>query len=221
MTTIMPSKEYLKNIQYYKQMHKNGYSCFNGYQYSADKAFNGISTIGYAKLIKDIINKNEINSMLDYGCGKGFYYENSFEINGEQFKPLKDYLDIEIDLYDPCYEKYSTIDENKMFDLVISLDVLEHIPKEDIDWVLDRIIGKAKKYVFLNIACYSAIALLPNGDNAHININNHKWWFEKILNFKKKYGDIKIICICILDQNGKHVPFPLQFDDKITNYKGK
>lgn len=39
MTTIMPSKKYLKNIQYYKQMHKNGYSCFNGYQYIAHAPF--------------------------------------------------------------------------------------------------------------------------------------------------------------------------------------
>ena len=71
----------------------------------------------------------------------------------------------------------------------------------------------------MNVACYSAAALLPNGKNAHININNHKWWFEKILSFKKKYGDVKIICICSLNENGKRILFPLQFDDKITNYK--
>ena len=213
-----PSKEYFKNIEYYKQMHKDGYSLINGYRYSGDKSYTGISTIGFAKLIKDIINKNQINSMLDYGCGKGFFYENSFEVNGQQFEPLKDYWDIEIDLYDPCYENYSIINENKMYDLVISIDVLEHIPAEDIDWVLDRIISKAKKYVFINVACYKAVALLPNGENAHININNENWWAEKIVNLKKKFIDVKIICVCSLKDNGKRVFFPLQFDDKITNY---
>ena len=132
---------------------------------------------------------------------------------------LRDYWKIDIDLYDPCYEKYSLIDENKFYDLVVSIDVLEHIPSQDIDWVLEKIISKAKKYVFMNVACYSAAALLPNGKNAHININNHKWWFEKILSFKKKYGDVKIICICSLNENGKRILFPLQFDDKLTNYK--
>ena len=50
---------------------------------------------------------------------------------------------------------------------------------QDIDWVLDRIIGKAKKYVFINVACYSAAALLPNGKNAHINIKNQNGGLRK------------------------------------------
>ena len=218
MPKIMPSKEYLKNIEFYKQMHKDGFNLINGNTRSPDEAYNGRSTLVFAKLIRDIIHKNQITNMLDYGCGKGFFYDNSFEIKGLKIKSLRDFWNIKIDLFDPCYENYSIIDENKIYDLVISIDVLEHIPEQDIDWVLDRIIGKAKKYVFINVACYSAEALLPNGDNAHININNQNWWFEKILSFKKKYQDVKIISICSIIENGKRIPFPLQFDDKITNY---
>ena len=44
----------------------------------------------------------------------------------------------------------------------------------------------------MNVACYSAAALLPNGKNAHINIKNHKWWFEKILSFKKNMEMLKL-----------------------------
>ena len=219
MSKIMPSKEYLKNIEFYKKMHKDGFNLINGDRRSPDEAYNGRSTIVFAKLIKDIIHKNQIENMLDYGCGKGFFYDNSFKIKDIKIKSLRDYWGIKIDLFDPCYENYSIINEDNIYDMVISIDVLEHIPEQDIDWVLDRIIGKAKKYVFINVACYSAAALLPNGNNAHININNHKWWFEKILNFKKKYGEIKIICVCSLVENGKRILFPLQFDDKITNYK--
>ena len=219
MSKIMPSKEYFKNIEFYKKMHKDGFSLINGDKRNPDEAYNGRSTLGFAKLIKGIIYKNQITNMLDYGCGKAFFYDNPFEIKGLKIKSLRDFWALKIDLFDPCYENYSVIDENKIYDLVISIDVLEHIPEQDIDWVLDRIIGKAKKYVFMNVACYSAAALLPNGKNAHININNHKWWFEKILSFKKKYGDVKIICICSLNENGKRILFPLQFDDKLTNYK--
>ena len=218
MSKIMPSKEYLKNLEFYKKMHRDGFNLKNGDRRSPDEAYNGRSTLIFAKLIKDIIHRNQITNMLDYGCGKGFFYDNSFEIKDLKIKSLKDYWGIKIDLYDPCYENYSFIDENKIYDLVISIDVLEHIPEQDIDWVLDKIISKAKKYVFINVACYSAAALLPNGDNAHININNQSWWFEKILHFKKKYGDVKIICICSIVENGKIVLFPLQFDDKIINY---
>ena len=61
----------------------------------------------------------------------------------------------------------------------------KNIPSQDIEWVLERIISKAKKYVFINLACYPAVALLPNGKNAHININDPDWWYKKILIFKK------------------------------------
>ena len=185
MSKIIPSKEYFDNIEFYKKMHKDGFNLINGDQRNPDEAYNGQSTLVFANLIKKIIYKNQITNMLDYGCGKGFFYDNPFEIKGLKVKSLRDFWNIKIDLFDPCYENYSVIDENKIYDLVISIDVLEHIPEQDIDWVLERIISKAKKYVFINVACYSAAALLPNGKNAHININNQNWWFEKILSFKK------------------------------------
>ena len=49
--------------------------------------------------------------MLDYGCGKGFFYDNSFYLKEEKIDPLRKLWDIEIDLYDPCYEKYSFLSE--------------------------------------------------------------------------------------------------------------
>jgi len=218
MSKTMPSKEYLKNIEFYKKMHKDGFNLINGDRRTPDEAYNGRSTIIFAKLIKDIIYKNKITTMLDYGCGKGFFYDNPFEIQGLKINSLRDYWDVKIDLYDPCYEKNSVIDEKKLYDLVISIDVLEHIPTQDIDWVLENIFSKAKKYVFLNVACYSAFALLPNGENAHINVNDQHWWAEKILKFKKRHMRLKVICICSLKENGKRILFPLQFDDKIINY---
>ncbi len=219
MSKNTPSKEYLQNLEYYKKMHNEGFNLISGKRRSANEAYDGHSTLAFAKLIRDIINKNQIKSMLDYGSGKGFYYENPFNIKGLKIDSLKNYWGIEIDLFDPCYKKNSLIDENKLYDLVVSIDVLEHIPSQDIDWVLEKIISKAKKFVFLNVACYSAVALLPNGENAHINVNNPNWWHEKLSFLKKKYLNTKIICVCTLKENGINKYFPLQYDDKITNYE--
>ena len=102
--------------------------------------------------------------------------------------------------------------------MTICIDVLEHIPSQDIDWVLYKIFNKTKKYVFINVACYPAIALLPNGKNAHININNPQWWHKKILQHKKKFLNLKIICICTLKKEKETSYFPLQYDDKLSNY---
>ena len=219
MIKITPSIEYLEKIEFYKKMHQEGFSLADGTKRNAKDAYDGHSTLVFAKLIKDIIIKNQIKSMLDYGCGKGFYYSNPSNMHGEKILSLRDYWKIDIDLYDPCYEKNSFYDESKKYDLVISIDVLEHIPEQDIDWVLERIISTAKKYVFINVACYPAVALLPNGENAHININDHRWWDQKILRLKKIYSNIKIICVCSLKEKGEYVFFPLQYDDKITNYE--
>tara|TARA_B100001059_G_C17454208_1_gene388937 strand:+ start:150 stop:362 length:213 start_codon:yes stop_codon:yes gene_type:complete len=64
-----------------------------------------------------------------------------------------------------------------------------------------------------------ANALLSDGSKAHINVNDKDWWFNKILEFKKKYPHLKIICICTNLLGDKKVELiPLQFDDQITNY---
>ncbi len=219
MSKNIPSKEYIQNLEFYKKMHNEGFKLISGKKRNANEAYDGHSTLAFSKLIRDIIKKNQILSMLDYGSGKGFYYENPSDFKGLKINSLRDYWDIEIDLFDPCYEKHSFIDDNKLYDLVISIDVLEHIPSQDIEWVLEKIISKARKFVFLNIACYSAVALLPNGKNAHINVNDPNWWNKKILSLKKKYLKTKIICVCTIKENGINKYFPLQYDDKITNYE--
>ncbi len=221
MQNYKPSKQYLENIEYYKKMHLEGYNLIDGRKRSPQDAYDGKSTLIYATLIKEIIKKNNIKNILDYGCGKAFYYENKtnlYDINNQSLKQL---WQVDIDLYDPCYEDRSNIEENKKYDLVLCIDVLEHIPQIDIDWVLNRLISKANKYLFINVACYPAIALLPNGENAHINLNNPDWWHKKILKLKKNNKFCKIICICTLKENGEVKYFPLQYDDKLSNYNTK
>ena len=221
MSNSQPSKEYFENLEYYKKMHVDGYKLSNGKIRTSEETYNGKSTLIFAKLIKEIITKNNIKTMLDYGCGKGFFYKNPSNQHGLQIESLKNYWDIDIDLYDPCFKENSNLNEDKNYDLVICIDVLEHIPENDIDWLLKKLLIKTKKYLFINVACHPAIALLPNGKNAHINIQPPKWWHEKFLNFQNKLKNIKVVCICTIKENGKFQYFPLQYNDKLTNYSSK
>ena len=55
MTKNYPSKEYYKNLNYYKDMHKNGYHLIDGRKRDAKNAYDGKSTLAYAEIIKNII----------------------------------------------------------------------------------------------------------------------------------------------------------------------
>ena len=125
------SSRYLEHLEYYKKMHLEGFKTTLGRVKTSEKAYSGISTRAFADIIKNIIIKNKINSLLDYGCGKAYYYNNEFILKEKKIKSLRDHWNIKINLYDPCYEKYNKLPQNKS-DLSICVDVLEHIPEEDI-----------------------------------------------------------------------------------------
>ena len=63
---------------------------------------------------------------------------------------------------------------------MVSTDVLEHIPAEDIPWVLGELFSFADKFVFVTIAGYPAQKIMPNGENAHCTIAPMGWWQEQL-----------------------------------------
>jgi hypothetical protein len=44
----------------------------------------------------------------------------------------------------------------------------------------------------LNIACYPANALLPNGENAHITVRDKNWWKAQLDNCALRFPNIYI-----------------------------
>ena len=59
-------------------MHETGYKKIDGTKREPENAYDGKSTVPFAKIIKKIIVENKCNSLLDYGCGKGKYYFEKF-----------------------------------------------------------------------------------------------------------------------------------------------
>ena len=124
----------------------------------------------YLQHIVDLVQDWNAESLLDFGCGKA---EGYLEYNHHE------HWGIMPSLYDPAIPEYQNLPEGT-FDGVISFDVMEHIPKEQIPETFDQIYSRADKFVFLGIATSPAEAVLPNGDNAHCTVEPIGWWEEMV-----------------------------------------
>lgn len=122
--------------------------------------------------IPELIKRYNIETLIDFGCGQGGvhkYLEKKYN--------LKDAAG-----YDPCVKTYEVLPQG-VFDMLISLDVLEHIEPDFIDDTLKLINNKFKKISFLNIHTSKAKLILPDGRNAHLIQEQPEWWKEKISQF--------------------------------------
>ena len=48
----------------------------------------------------------------------------------------------------------------------------------------------ANKCIVINVACYNAAALLPNGENAHITVRPPSWWLGQIECISSLHPDV-------------------------------
>ena len=189
-----PSPVYLSLIDMYSELHINGDSRD---KIDAQKMYLGKSIVPWISTIKELVTSTGSRTLLDYGSGKGLQYQNLLleDKNQLRYRGLQDYWKVdEIYCYDPAYPPYQKFPE-KQYDAVISTDVLEHCHQEDIKWILDEIFSLAKKFVFINIACYQASKSLPNGNNVHCIIRPTGWWDELLQSVVPSYPRIKY---CIL-----------------------
>jgi hypothetical protein len=186
-----PSPRYSHMQSLYKEMHLKGES-FMGL--APEETFPGLSLPPQAYRIKTLIDTTRSTTILDYGSGKGLQYRQkdiSIPHAEGRWPDIKTYWGVEdIRLYDPSYPPLSELPTGK-FDGVISTDVLEHCPEEDIPWIVDEIFSFSKKFVFANVACYPAKKRLPNGENAHCTIKPMEWWRERIILTARKHQGVK------------------------------
>jgi hypothetical protein len=140
-----------------------------------DKIWQGTSIINYIPKINQIIKDKDIKTILDYGCGKAKHHP-------KEWNAIK---------YDPAIQDYQNKPQDK-YDLVISTDVLEHIPVENLKQTIEEIFGYSNKWVFVSVCCRKAEAILPNGYNAHATIESAKWWrglFKPYKNYTLEFSE--------------------------------
>lgn len=123
-----------------------------------------------AKALARLHELGACDSILDYGTGKGALVE---QLKSDLPKSIK------VDGYDPAVKQYAKRPEDA-YDIVISLDVLEHIELKSIDSVLKEIHKLTKNFCYLVIDLQPAVKKLADGRNAHILLAPADWWVNKL-----------------------------------------
>lgn len=145
----MISEEYRKLNE---QMHEEG-------------MFDGIDSTWYEPQIREIVRKENIKSLVDYGCGVGV------------FTPM--FPELETHNFDPCVPKFNV--EPPQCDMLVSFDVLEHVELPYLQTVLRHIKSLFSKVGYLAIATrLDRTKTLPDGTNPHKIVWPDHYW-EKCL----------------------------------------
>jgi len=174
-------------IALYKTIANEGYTRGDGTQIK--DAFKDFESRNFRQYLRPLIIQQNIKTILDYGCGGSDWLEKGFDDDGSN---AREYYGLTECLR---YEPARGIDERKNVDCVICFDVLEHIFIADLEAVITDIFSHASKLVILNIACYQAAALLPNGENAHITVRPPQYWKALIDQIALRFPNISILLL--------------------------
>jgi hypothetical protein len=128
----------------------------------------GIASIGYAPLVKQILEFSKAKSLSDYGAGK------------QNLKKALDGLgksDLDYRPYDPAFPEYGP---PQPAELVCCIDVLEHIEPDYVDAVVLDLRSITQKVGFFSVATGPAAKVLADGRNAHLIQKPTSWWLPKL-----------------------------------------
>jgi len=143
-----------------------------------------------------IAEKYKPKSIVDFGCGCGFFSGTIAKLTGGEAIGFNGDIpeNKEIDIYQDDLSK--NITGTELYDLVISLEVAEHIREDCADIFINNLINHGDRILF------SAATPGQGGEN-HINEQPHEYWHKKFEDRGYKCFDI----IRPLLKDKKEVPF--------------
>jgi len=176
-----PSDHQLALYELYQIMHEDGYVNPSSKKPRGEKVvFDGSSLKPHLATIGKLVHEYKPATLLDYGSGKGLLYQDSPDhAPGSRHRVLPEWPGVAVTCYDPGHEPFAEAVEGQ-FDGVISTDMLEHVPEEDVPWLFDELFAHAQRFIYVVAACYPARKNLPDGQNAHCTIMLPEWWAGQI-----------------------------------------
>ena len=156
-----------------------------------ETVYNDFQLKKFRHICKYQMSNEKIKTVLDYGGGGSDWDAPGFEPKTKQ--SAKQFFHIDrVHTFEPA----RGLMEKKKADCVVCMDVLEHIFIEDIPTVVNELFSLSKKLLIINVACYKAAALLPNGENAHITVRSADWWRGVFDAISSNYKDVEVFLIC-------------------------
>ena len=146
----------------------------------------------------DIKNNFNFNTCVDYGCAKGFLVHALRILGCDAYG--EDISEYAIENCHPSVKDYVSHPNNKVYDLLICKDVLEHIDEIDLPGVIQNFKRKSSQFFFA----------VPLGDQnrfrireyevdiTHVTKKDEEWWIDmfqsqglKLVDFSYSFGSVK------------------------------
>lgn len=124
----------------------------------------GTASLAFGKIVSALVEQSGARTLLDYGCGS--------------MQNLRNVLDCDVLYlgYDPAVPEFS---KTARSDLVVCIDVLEHIEPDLLDNVLDDLMVNTGHLGFFTVHTGPAVKTLSDGRNAHLIQKPPAWWLPK------------------------------------------
>lgn len=119
-------------------------------------------------------------SIIDFGCGQSKLIDHLGESVGAKIRR-----------YDPAIPEFSE-PATDTYDLLTNVDVLEHVPEDQLDEVIGQMAALARNAIIV-IDTRPAEAVLPDGQNAHCTLHDHDWWQDYLSRFFDTVEPIRVV----------------------------
>jgi SAM-dependent methyltransferase len=166
---------------YYERGIETGKSCYSNYRWMPEQTF------AMAMTIIDYLNIKRGDTVLDFGCSKGFLvkalnilYRDAWGVDVSNYaieqcdSQVKNKCILKSN--EPLMDSWQIANYPKMFDFCIAKDVFEHIEQDDL------------RQTLLSINANQMLAIVPLGedgiyrapsnnmDQSHVICENEYWW---------------------------------------------
>lgn len=138
----------------------------------------------FSKTLNSIVSN--YNTFVDFGCGNAKYakYINDsnplIEVEAYDGNP---YVEVLTDGFGKVLDLSKPFDLNKKYDVVSSLEVAEHIPKEYEKIYIENLLRHCKNLLIISWA------KIGQGGKGHVNEQNRDYVLNVMDNYNLKYND--------------------------------